>query len=97
MPLKTTLNYSPSFNTTKRRKKKIKFIKSSYKKNKINIISDEGFTSPFSNKNLDIYRKLDNTIKLLKKSFNLKIIVVVKKQKNWLKNKKNAKKPKKNR
>jgi len=26
MPLKTTLNYSPSFNTTKRRKKKIKFI-----------------------------------------------------------------------
>ena len=26
MPLKTTLNYSPSFNTTKRRRKKIKFI-----------------------------------------------------------------------
>ena len=65
-------------------KKKIKFIKSSFKKNKINIISDEGFTSPFSNKNLDIYRKLDKTIKLLKKSFNLKIIIVVRNQKKWI-------------
>jgi hypothetical protein len=65
-------------------KKKIKFIKSSFKKNKINIISDEGFTSPFSNRNLDIYRKLDKIIKLLKKSFNLKIIIVVRNQKKWI-------------
>lgn len=65
-------------------KKNIKFIKSSYKQNKINIISDEGFTSPSSIKNLDIYSRLEETIKLLKNFFNLKIIIMVRKQQNWL-------------
>ncbi len=65
-------------------KKKIKKIKSLYVKNKINIISDEGFTSPFFKKNFDIFKNLDETINLLKKFFNLKIIVIIRNQKNWL-------------
>ena len=64
--------------------KEIKKIKSLAKLNQINLISDESFTSPFSQKNLDIYLRLDKTITILKKIFDLKIIVVIRNQKNWL-------------
>ena len=64
-------------------KNSIQKIKSSYIKKKINVISDETFTSPFSQKSLDIFKRLDYSIKLLKKFFDIKFIVVIRNQKNW--------------
>ena len=64
--------------------KQIKLVRSNFKNDKINIISDETFTSPFSSKDLNIYNKLAKIFDILNLYFEIKIIAIVRNQKEWL-------------
>ena len=63
--------------------KEINYFKKKYNPELINIISDEGLTSPFSKKNLDIYKKLHLIFKILKSHYDLKVFLFVRSQHSW--------------
>ncbi len=63
--------------------KKINYFKKKYNPELINIISDEGLTSPFSKKNLDIYKRLNLIFDILKSHYDLKVFLFVRSQHSW--------------
>lgn len=63
--------------------KKINYFKKKHNSKLINIISDEGLTSPFSKKNLDIYKRLHLIFEILKSHYDLKVFLFVRSQHSW--------------
>lgn len=63
--------------------KKINYFKKKHNPELINIISDEGLTSPFSKKNLDIYKGLPLIFDILKSHYDLKVLLFVRSQHSW--------------
>lgn len=64
-------------------KEKINYIREKHNSDLINVISDEGLTSPFTEKNLDIYKKLFLTFNILKKHFDIKVFLFIRSQSTW--------------